>query len=114
MTAALRVLGESKVAISDTSSFVLHMHQTDKPTYQKLRTGPGMLSERERLEKDLRQATALVAKLEAEIGDTRGSAAIGAHFAGLRTAASEAITEMPQEQQLSIMSGIVRSDLSSG
>jgi hypothetical protein len=108
MVAALESLGESKMPVNDTDAFILHMHRADKPNYQKLRTGPPLLNDRDRLEKDLAQATALVKRLEGEIGDARGSAAIGAHFTSLREAATAALSEMPEDSKTLIMSGIVR------
>lgn len=98
MEAAEQKLFESKVRSCGTCSFsavdlflqidtfTLHMGRANHVSYQKLRTVPGAFSERERQQKDISQATTLIAKLEAESSDSRGSAAIARHIAAFEDA----------------------------
>lgn len=79
MAAAEKALAEIKVGPSQ--NFSLHIARPKESAYSKLRLAPGISNTPERVVKDLDQARKLVALLEAELADTRGTQAIEAKAA---------------------------------
>ena len=67
------------------------MGRGNQTSYQKIRTVPSPFGGFMRMEKDIEQATSLIAKLEAESGDTRGSAAIMRKVEELRASPEDGI-----------------------